>query len=78
MTGQQPRPMTPAERREFNRRTHAEQRQQRQAERGPRGIAAAWWDRARMVAAEQESNGNPAAWDDLAAFLSNYCGRYSQ
>ncbi|MFD9033311.1 hypothetical protein ACFVZW_19480 [Streptomyces sp. NPDC059567] len=72
------RPMSAAERREHNRRQHAESRQQDQAARGPRGIAAAWWDRARTVAAEEDRKGNPAAWDELAQFLANYCGRYSQ
>ncbi|MGA4803580.1 hypothetical protein [Streptomyces lavendulocolor] len=72
------RPMTAAERREANRRRHAEARQQEQASRGPKGVAAAWWDTARMIAAEQERRGNPAAWDELAQFLANYCARYEQ
>ncbi|MFB7453994.1 hypothetical protein [Streptomyces sp. NPDC056194] len=71
------RPLSAAERREFNRHRHAETRQKEQLARGPKGVAAAWWDQARMVAAEQERAGNPAAWDELAQFLSNYCGRYS-
>lgn len=75
---QQQRPMTAAERRQANRLRHMQQRQQRQAERGPRGVAAAWWDTARAVAADQERRGNPAAWEDLARFLENYCQRYGQ
>ncbi|MFD7576210.1 hypothetical protein ACFV6U_37760 [Streptomyces sp. NPDC059810] len=71
------RPPSAAERREMNRRQHAEARQQEQAARGPKGVASAWWDQARTVAADQERAGNPAAWDDLAQFLANYCGRYS-
>lgn len=73
-----PTPPTGAERRAANRRAHAEARQQEQAARGPKGVAAAWWDRARTVAIEQERQGNPAAWDELSLFLSNYCQRYSQ
>ncbi|WP_405749985.1 hypothetical protein OHA19_10490 [Streptomyces sp. NBC_00012] len=74
----QPRPLTGAERRAANQRMHAEARQREQAARGPKGVAAAWWDRARMVAIEQDRKGNPGAWDELALFLSNYCDRYSQ
>ncbi|MFE7620939.1 hypothetical protein [Streptomyces sp. NPDC057496] len=74
----QPRPLTGAERRAANQRFHAENRQREQAARGPKGVAAAWWDRARMVAIEQERNGNQGAWDELALFLSNYVDRYRQ
>lgn len=70
--------MTPEERRAENRRRHWAARQEREAQRGPKGVATAWWDRARMVAAEQERQGNPEAWTDLARFLENYAARYSK
>lgn len=70
--------LTPEQRRAENRRRHWTARQERQEQRGSKGVATAWWDRARAVAAEQERQGNPQAWDDLARFLENYAARYSQ
>ncbi|MTE22613.1 hypothetical protein F0L17_26660 [Streptomyces sp. TRM43335] len=67
-----------AARREENRRRHLAARLAAQGQRGPRGVAAAWWDQARAVAAAQERAGRPEAWDDLARFLENYCQRYGQ
>jgi hypothetical protein len=74
-----PESVPAAERRQANRARHWHARQQREAARGPRGIAASWWDRARAIAAEQErADGNQEAWNELARFLENYCQRYGQ
>ena len=70
--------MSPADRRRANQIRHWQQRQAAQAGRGPKGVAASWWDRARAVAAQQERAGDPEAWNDLARFLENYVARYEQ
>ena len=78
--------MTEAQaRRMANRRRHWQERHERQAARGPRGIAASWWDRARMIAAAQEEMARAAgesdpeaAWNELARWLENFCARYEQ
>ncbi|MCC3654739.1 hypothetical protein LIX60_25395 [Streptomyces sp. S07_1.15] len=70
---------SPAERSAANRRRHHEARQATQAARGPRGVAASWWDHARAVAAaEERRTGTTEAWDDLILTLENYAARYSQ
>lgn len=69
---------TPAERTAANRRRHHEERQASQTARGPRGVAASWWDHVRAVAAAQERAGHPEAWDDLILTLENWAARYSQ
>jgi hypothetical protein len=69
---------TPEQIRAERRRQHWAKRQAEQAARGPRGVTASWWDRARMVAAEEEKKGNPEAWDVLIRFLENYCQQYGQ
>lgn len=66
------------QRRAANRARHWEERQKRAAARGPRGIAGAWWDRARVVAADREKAGDQAAWDELSRWLENYCQRYGR
>jgi hypothetical protein len=68
----------PAERRQANRLRHHQERQERQAARGPKGVASSWWDHARAIAAEQERGGDPDAWSDLARALENWCQRYAQ
>ncbi|MEU1731371.1 hypothetical protein [Streptosporangium sp. NPDC020145] len=68
------RPMNSAERRAYNQRRHAEQRQELVADRGPQGIAELWWDQARKVARDRGEE----AWADLARTLSNYCQRHSE
>ncbi|MFI6503705.1 hypothetical protein [Nonomuraea typhae] len=71
------KPMTKAERRAYNRRQHAQQRQQDQAGRGPRGLAELWWDQARAVAHDRAAAGDERVWSDLALTLNNFCDRYS-
>ncbi|MFC4122034.1 hypothetical protein [Nonomuraea zeae] len=39
----------------------------------PKAVALAWWDRARVVAGDQDDD---AGWNDLAMTLSNYCQHY--
>lgn len=70
--------MNAADRRRQRQLQHWQERHQLQAARGPKGIASSWYDRARMLASEQERQGNPEAWNDLARFLENYCARYGQ
>jgi hypothetical protein len=70
-------PMTAAERRLYNQRAHAAQRQQQLADRGPRGVAELWWDEARRIARERAALGDDSAYDDLALTLTNYCQRYA-
>ncbi|MEU8530104.1 hypothetical protein AB0C77_31675 [Streptomyces sp. NPDC048629] len=67
---------TRAERRAINQRTHFEQRQAARAERGPRGLAESWIERARAVAAGREKNGDPEAWNDLARTIATWVSRY--
>ncbi|MEW2553678.1 hypothetical protein AB0957_18325 [Streptomyces zhihengii] len=69
---------TRAERRALNQRRHAEQRQQAQQDRGPRGVAELWWDQARAIARARAEGGDETAWNDLATTLANYCDRYSR
>lgn len=68
-------PMSSAERRVYNQRLHAEQRQQ-QAAGNPRGVAELWWDEARKIARDLAADGDDGAWNDLAMTLTNYCQRY--
>lgn len=76
--------MSPEERRAALRLQHHAERQQREAARGPKGVAATWWDHARALAARHEKEarrsgeGDPdAGWHDLARALENWCARYS-
>lgn len=66
----------PAQRRLLNQLQHLQEKQEAHAARGPKGVAAAWYDRARSLAAKQEKQQNPAAWNDLAATLQNWCTRW--
>ena len=64
---------SPAERRRANRLKHHQERQQRQAARGPAGLRAL----ARDV--ERSSDSDPdEARNDLALCLENWCQRYSE
>lgn len=80
----QQRPMTGEERRAANRRRHAEQRQAAQAARGPKGVAYAWYEQARSVAAAASKRATAAGgdpdepWNDLSRALQNWCSRYGQ
>ncbi|MFJ9412509.1 hypothetical protein [Streptomyces sp. NPDC101393] len=65
------------EAREANRQRHWAERQQRQQERGPQGIAEAWWDQVKQVCKAESRNGNPEAWEDLSRTLENFLLRYS-
>jgi hypothetical protein len=76
--------VSPEERRAANRFRHHQERQERLAARGPKGVAASWWDHARALAARHEKHvrevggGDPdAAWSDLARALENWCARHS-
>ncbi|MFJ1536391.1 hypothetical protein ACIOFV_50310 [Streptomyces mirabilis] len=68
----------PQRRSAANQLRHLQERQQAHAARGPKGVAAAWYDRARSLAAKQEKQGNEDAWNDLAAALQNWCSRWDQ
>ncbi|MGW3253547.1 hypothetical protein ACWDCX_23675 [Streptomyces fungicidicus] len=58
--------------RRARRSAHWEARQARQvAERGPAGLADAWWDRARALC-----KANPELWNDLARTLENWTSRH--
>ncbi|GAB2966155.1 hypothetical protein [Streptomyces heilongjiangensis] len=65
--------VSPEQRRYQNRLMHLQQRQAANEARGPKGIAAAWWDQARAHAARAEREGDPAMWDHLALTLQNWC-----
>jgi hypothetical protein len=67
----------PQDRRRMNQARHWAARQEAQAARGPKGVAASWWDRARAIATQQARAGDgDAAWADLARALENWCQRY--
>jgi hypothetical protein len=68
---------SPEERRRANRAKHHQDRQERHAARGPRGVAAAWWDHARATATQREREGDSEAWNDLTRTLENFCNRYA-
>ncbi|MFI9206410.1 hypothetical protein [Streptomyces sp. NPDC053048] len=61
-----------------NRLRHAQQRQAEQAARGPKGVAAAWWDTARSICVKRAAAGDEEAWHELTRFLQNFCARYPQ
>ncbi|MFI6889926.1 hypothetical protein [Streptosporangium canum] len=78
MTQPTTRPMTKEERRAYNQRQHAEERQAWLGGRGPQGTAELWWDQARSVARQRAAAGDELVWADLARTLTNFCERYSQ
>ncbi|MEU1312587.1 hypothetical protein ABZ419_27360 [Streptomyces cinnamoneus] len=58
--------------RQARRSAHWAERQRRQVEeRGPSGLADAWWDRARAIC-----KADPELWNDLARTLENWTGRH--
>ncbi|MFI9214304.1 hypothetical protein ACIGW7_40015 [Streptomyces sp. NPDC053253] len=60
-------------------RQHWAARQERQlAERGPRGLAEAWWDRVRAQCRAAEEKGDPELWNVLARTLENFCAGHSK
>ncbi|MFJ5820125.1 hypothetical protein ACIQGT_40500 [Streptomyces sp. NPDC093108] len=69
---------TKAERQAANRRAHFEKRQAERAERGPRGLAESWMERARAVAATREKGGDEEVWNDLSRAMANWVSRYEQ
>ncbi|MFI8093748.1 hypothetical protein ACIF9R_36485 [Streptomyces sp. NPDC086080] len=70
--------VTPEERRYANRVRHLQARQAANAARGPKGVAAVWWDHARAVATRAERAGDPELWDHLARTLENWCYQVEQ
>jgi hypothetical protein len=66
-----------AERRAINQRAFFEQRQAARAERGPRGLAESWVERAYTVAADREKRGDPEAWNDLSRTIATWVDRYT-
>ncbi|MET8866556.1 hypothetical protein ABZW11_26760 [Nonomuraea sp. NPDC004580] len=70
--------MTKEERRAYNQRRHAAERQEWLGRRGPQGNAELWWDQARRVARERTELGDETAWADLALTLKHYCDRYGE
>ncbi|MGW1037871.1 hypothetical protein ACWD4Z_37505 [Streptomyces antibioticus] len=69
---------TKAERRAANKLDHFEKRQTERADRGPRGLAESWVERARALAAEREKDGDTEVWNDLSRTISTWCTRYEQ
>ncbi|MEV6357964.1 hypothetical protein [Streptomyces hydrogenans] len=69
---------TKAERRALNQQAHFKKRQTERAERGPRGLAESWMERARSVAADRERRGDPEAWNDLARTIATWVDRYTE
>ncbi|MFK0064215.1 hypothetical protein ACIQTN_33955 [Streptomyces werraensis] len=67
-------PLTSEQRSRRNREEHARRRREEAAQRGPRSVAAVWWDEARAVAIRQERNGDTAVWDRLCRVLEEFCG----
>ncbi|MEV0477508.1 hypothetical protein [Streptomyces prunicolor] len=67
---------TAAQRSIANQLKHLQERQSAHAKNGPKGIAAAWYDRARSVATKRERAGDPEAWNQLARALENWCGSW--
>ncbi|MBZ6086579.1 hypothetical protein KVH15_37045 [Streptomyces olivaceus] len=65
--------VTPEQRRYENRVRHLQARQTANQTRGPKGVAAVWWDQARALATRAERNGDPEMWDHLARTLQNWC-----
>lgn len=70
--------LTPEERRWQNRVQHLQARQQANAARGPKGVAAVWWDQARAAATRAERAGDPTLWEHLARTLENWCYQVEQ
>ncbi|WP_406127997.1 hypothetical protein [Streptomyces sp. NBC_00989] len=71
-------PLTPEQRRYQNRTEHLQTRQNANLARGPKGIAAVWWDQARAVATRAEREGDASVWDRLALALTNWCDQEDQ
>ncbi|MFF9070506.1 hypothetical protein ACF09E_34690 [Streptomyces sp. NPDC014891] len=69
---------TRAERKAINQRLFFEKRQAERAERGPRGLAESWVERAYTVAADRERRGDPEAWNDLSRTLATWVDRYTE
>ncbi|MFC9954266.1 hypothetical protein ACFVIN_28140 [Streptomyces prasinus] len=65
--------LTPEQRRYQNRISHLQARQSANLTRGPKGVAAVWWDQARAHAARADREGDPEMWDHLARTLENWC-----
>ncbi|MGA5606190.1 hypothetical protein ACPCUF_35130 [Streptomyces griseoincarnatus] len=65
--------LTPEQRRNENRERHLQARQAANLARGPKGIAAVWWDQARAAATRAERSGDPEMWNHLALTLKNWC-----
>ncbi|MFD5493368.1 hypothetical protein ACFWH4_10675 [Streptomyces sp. NPDC127091] len=70
--------LTPEQRRYQNRVSHLQTRQQANLTRGPKGVAAVWWDQARAYAARADREGDPEMWDHLARTLENWCQQAEQ
>ncbi|MER6789513.1 hypothetical protein ABT330_33690 [Streptomyces sp. NPDC000658] len=70
--------LTPEQRRYQNRISHLQTRQSANLARGPKGLAAVWWDQARALATRAEREGNPEAWEELARALENWCHQAEQ
>ncbi|MFC8408613.1 hypothetical protein ACFUG9_34370 [Streptomyces griseoincarnatus] len=70
--------LTPEQRRYQNRINHLQARQSANLTRGPKGLAAIWWDQARAYAARAEKDGDPVMWEELARALENWCHQAEQ
>lgn len=70
--------ISPEERRWQNRVRHLQARQAANAARGPKGVAAVWWDQARAIATRAEREGDPELWEHLARTLENWCYQAEQ
>ncbi|MGI5273124.1 hypothetical protein ACQEUU_37760 [Nonomuraea sp. CA-218870] len=60
-----------------NRRRHWEARQAQNAALGAKGVALAWSDQARAIAAGRARSGDHSAWSDLVTVLETFCARFA-
>ncbi len=60
-----------------NRNRHWQVRREQNAALGSKGVALAWCDQARAIAAAQARHGDHSAWTDLAATLEMFCSRFA-
>ncbi|MEV8347144.1 hypothetical protein [Streptomyces niveus] len=67
---------TKAERQTANRLAHFQKRQAERADRGPRGLAESWMERARAIAATREKDGDEEVWNDLSRSIAAWVARY--
>jgi hypothetical protein len=68
--------MTKEERRAYNQRQHAQQRQALAGD-DPQRIAELWWDLCRKIARDRAAQGDAMAWVTLGRTLQNFHDGYA-